>query len=189
MVFLRGVAMSVGLRILGLLALVLAGLAVFVRVVFVHEAVRRGLFPILRPLYKRVFNPRVLRDAARGDTRWGVLHHVGRRSGVAYDTPIDAQLTPEGAVIALVYGASVDWCRNVLAAGGCTLTVSGQDLAFTAPRVVPISFAAAQLLPAKAEFWRGIGIEHLLSLTRAPSGELESSAIPPAGGSDALRNL
>jgi hypothetical protein len=96
-------------------------------------------------------------------------------------------LTPEGVVIPLVYGPSVDWCRNVLAAGGCTLTVGGEDLAFTAPRVVPISFVAAQLVPAKANFWRSIGIEHLLSLTRAPSGELESSAIPPAGGSDALR--
>jgi hypothetical protein len=88
-----------------------------------------------------------------------------------------------------VYGPSVDWCRNVLAAGGCTLTVGGEDLAFTAPRVVPISFAAAQLLPAKANFWRSIGIEHLLSLTTARSGELESSGIRPAGGSDALRNF
>jgi deazaflavin-dependent oxidoreductase (nitroreductase family) len=181
--------MSVGLRILGLLALVAAGLAAFVRVVLVHEAVRRRLFPVLRPLYKRVFNPRALRDAARGDTRWGVLHHVGRRSGVAYDTPIDAQLTPEGAVIPLVYGPSADWCRNVLAAGGCTLTLGGLDLPFTAPRVVPISFIAPQLLPAKARFWRSIGIEHLLSLMTAPSGELESSTIPRAGGSDALRNL
>jgi deazaflavin-dependent oxidoreductase (nitroreductase family) len=181
--------MSVGLRILGLLGLVVAGLAVFVRLDLVHETLRRRLFPVLRPLYKRVFNPRALRDAARGDTRWGVLHHVGRRSGAAYDTPIDAQLTPEGAVVPLVYGASVDWCRNVLAAGGCTLTVAGDDLAFTAPRVVPISFAAAQLLPAKARFWHSIGIEHLLSLTRAPSGNDESNAIPPAGGSDALRSF
>jgi deazaflavin-dependent oxidoreductase (nitroreductase family) len=189
MVFRRGVAMSVGLRILGLLALVVAGLAMFVRLVFVHEAVRRGLFPVLRPLYKRVFNPRALRDAARGDTRWAVLHHVGRRSGAAYDTPIDAQLTPEGAVIPLVCGPSVDWCRNVLAAGGCTLTIGGQDLAFNSPRVVPLSSTAAQLVPAKGRFWRSIGIERLLSLTTAPTGELESGAIPPDGGSDALRNL
>ena len=152
--------MSVGLRILGLLALVLAGLAVFVRVVFVHEAVRRGLFPILRPLYKRVFNPRVLRDAARGDTRWGVLHHVGRRSGVAYDTPIDAQLTPEGAVIALVYGASVDWCRNVLAAGGCTLAVGGEDFAFTAPSVVAHFLRRGTALGSKSQI--------LTHLHRAP---------------------
>jgi deazaflavin-dependent oxidoreductase (nitroreductase family) len=181
--------MSVGLRILGLLALAVAGLVVFVRLALVHEPLRRRLFPILRPLYKHVFNPRALRDVARGDTRWGVLHHVGRRSGAAYDTPIDAQLTPEGAVIPLVYGASVDWCRNVLAAGGCTLTVSGEDLAFTAPQVVPISFASAQLLPEKARFWRSIGIEHLLSLTGEPSGKGESNAIPPAGGSNAVRSI
>jgi deazaflavin-dependent oxidoreductase (nitroreductase family) len=189
MVFLGGVAMSVGLRILGLLALAVAGLAVFVRLVLVHESVRRGLFPVLRPLYKRVFNPRALRDAARGDARWAVLHHVGRRSGVAYNTPIDAQLTPQGAIIPLVYGPSVDWCRNVRAAGGCTLTIGGQELAFTSPRIVPLFSIAAQLVPAKGKFWRSIGIEHLLSLTTAPTCELESGAIPPDGGSDALRNL
>ena len=155
------------LRILGLLALVAAGLTVFVRVVIVHEAARQKLFPVLRPLYKHVFNPRALRDAARGETRWAVLHHVGRHSGVAYDTPIDAQLTTEGAVIPLVYGSGVDWCRNVLAAGGCTLTLAGQDFAFTTPRVVPMTFAARELASAKAKFWRGIGIEHVLSLTTA----------------------
>jgi hypothetical protein len=82
-------------------ALVAAGLTVFVRLVFVREAVRQRLFPVLRPLDK---------------------HHLGRRSGVVYATPIDALLTPEGAVTPLVYGPGVDWCGNVLAAEGCTLT-------------------------------------------------------------------
>jgi hypothetical protein len=47
----------------------------------------------------------------------------------------------------------------------------------------------SQLLPAKARFWRSIGIEHLLSLTTAPTRELESGAIPPDGGSDVFQNL
>jgi hypothetical protein len=169
--------MSVGLRILGSLALAAAGLTAFLRLVFVHEAVRQKLFPALRPLYKHVFNPRALRDAAQGNTRWAVLHHLGRRSGVAYDTPIDAQLTPEGAVIPLVYGPGVDWCRNVLAADGCTLTFGSQDVAFTTPRVVSIEFIAGELSSEKARFWRGIGIEHLLSLKTATSSESLSNTI------------
>jgi deazaflavin-dependent oxidoreductase (nitroreductase family) len=159
--------MSVGLRILGPLALVIAALTVFVRVFFVRESVRQKLFPALRPLYKQVFNPRALRDVARGDTRWSVLHHVGRRSGAPYDTPIDAQLTPDGVVIPLVYGPGVDWCRNVLAAGGGTLTLGGEDLTLTMPRVVPMTSVEGQLSSEKARFWRGIGIEHLLLLASA----------------------
>src|SRR5258708_1364079 len=67
----------------------LAGLiitaAVFLKFVLVREAVRSRIFPVLRPLYKHVFNPRVLRAATQGETSWGVVHHVGRRSGTAYD--------------------------------------------------------------------------------------------------------
>ena len=116
------------------LAVVIVGLAAFFRVVFAHEAGRRRMFPIMRPLYKHVFNPRSLRDAARGETRWGVIHHIGRRTGRPYDTPIDAQPTSEGMVIPLVYGPEAEWCRNVLAAGGCTLTLDGKDIQLTEPR-------------------------------------------------------
>jgi deazaflavin-dependent oxidoreductase (nitroreductase family) len=73
-----------------------------------------------------VLNPQALRTAARRQAEWGVVHHVGRRSGAVYDTPIDTQRTDEGSVvIPLVYGPSADWCRNILAAGGCTLTLRG----------------------------------------------------------------
>lgn len=122
------------------------------------------MFPLLRPLYKRFLNPKALRDAAAGTTRWAVIHHVGRRSGVAYDTPVDAQRTANGVLIALVYGAGADWCRNILAAGHCTLTLDGEELALTAPQVVDMKVAESLLSHERARTWRGIGIEHCLSL-------------------------
>jgi deazaflavin-dependent oxidoreductase (nitroreductase family) len=149
-------------------ALTIAGV-LFVKLVFVRESARRRLFPVLRPLYQHVLNPNALRAAARGETRWGVIHHLGRRSGMAYATPVDAQRTPDGVVICLVYGASADWCRNVLAAGHCTMTLDGADLALTAPRVIPLSAAEGQLSPERARFWRSIGIEHCLALQIAPA--------------------
>ena len=44
--------------------------------------------------------------------------HVGRRSGREYATPVTAFPLGDGFVIALLYGdlATVDWCRNVIAA-------------------------------------------------------------------------
>jgi deazaflavin-dependent oxidoreductase (nitroreductase family) len=46
------------------------------------------------------------------------LHHVGRRSGRRYRTPIMAFGTPRGFVIALTYGPEVQWLRNLEAAPG-----------------------------------------------------------------------
>ncbi|WP_265520985.1 nitroreductase/quinone reductase family protein [Oerskovia flava] len=80
---------------------------------------------------KRVFNPAELRRGKRP-----VLSHVGRVSGTAYRTPLDALPVAGGYVFVLVYGSRSDWARNILAAGHATLTVEGRDVALTAPRVI-----------------------------------------------------
>jgi deazaflavin-dependent oxidoreductase (nitroreductase family) len=51
--------------------------------------------------------------------------HRGRRSGRRYRTPVLAFRVDDGYVVALFYGADRDWVRNVLAAGGCTLSGAG----------------------------------------------------------------
>ena len=52
---------------------------------------------------------------------FAIIRHVGRRSGKPYETVIWVWPLGEGFVIALTYGESVDWYRNMLAAGGGTL--------------------------------------------------------------------
>jgi deazaflavin-dependent oxidoreductase (nitroreductase family) len=68
---------------------------------------------------------------------FSMLIHTGRRSGKTYRTPI---LTfrdgPDSYRIALTYGDSADWVRNVLAAGGCDLLTRGRLIHLTDPRVV-----------------------------------------------------
>jgi hypothetical protein len=158
----------------------LAGLIIaatlFVRGVFTREAARKRMFPVLRPVYKHVLNPRVLHDATSGETAWGVVHHVGRRSGASYATPIDAQRIPDGVVIPVVYGDGADWCRNVLAAGRCTLTLNGQELVLIEPQFVLIDEVLAQLAPDRACFWHSIGIEHCLRL-KATASETEATSV------------
>ena len=93
---------------------------------------------------KRVFNPRALENG-----RWAVLTHVGRSSGTAYRTPLDAIPVDGGYAIAVVYGSDSDWVQNVLAAGRAELTVDGEQFEVTAPRIIA-GAEAAPLLPADA---------------------------------------
>jgi deazaflavin-dependent oxidoreductase (nitroreductase family) len=52
---------------------------------------------------------------------WAVVVHRGRKSGKTFRTPLWAFRRSDGFVIALTYGSSADWVRNVLAAGGCEI--------------------------------------------------------------------
>lgn len=80
---------------------------------------------------KRVFNPRELERGVRP-----VLTHVGRTSGETYRTPLDAHPVDGGYLFILVYGSKSDWVRNVLAAGHARLTIDGEEIDFTTPRLV-----------------------------------------------------
>src|SRR5207249_221613 len=113
---------------------------------------------------KHVLNPLALWIEGRRRMYYGALHHIGRRSRNPYATPVLAKMTAEGVIIPLPYGAETDWCRNVLAAGVCTLTLHGKDYVLTSPEVVPAS-VAEPLVPSKnAMIWRRVGIQSYLSL-------------------------
>ena len=54
---------------------------------------------------------------------FGILTHVGRKSGKVYRTPVNVFRAPDGFLIALTYGRKSEWVKNVLAAGGCELRI------------------------------------------------------------------
>ena len=86
----------------------------------------------------RASRPLALRSAG-GPGGAAIVHHVGRRSGAVYETPVEAVRTPDGFAIALPYGARADWARNVLAAGAATLVHDGTTYAVERPEVVPLA--------------------------------------------------
>src|SRR3954454_13974329 len=61
------------------------------------------------------------------------LHHVGRRSGRRFRTPILAFTTARGVVVALTYGPDVQWLRNIDAGGEARLVRRGQVLVLADP--------------------------------------------------------
>src|SRR5690348_16438889 len=90
-----------------------------------REAVRRGGRHPVRVFNHYVLNPILQRFAGRPGFYAALLRHTGRRSGRAYETPVVAMLVNDGVLIPLPYGAHTDWCRNVLAAGRCSMVFHG----------------------------------------------------------------
>jgi deazaflavin-dependent oxidoreductase (nitroreductase family) len=76
------------------------------------------------------FNRQVLNHLTRPLARYlpgfGVIIHLGRRSGHIYETPVNVFHRGDGYVVALTYGAGADWVRNVLTARVCELITRGR---------------------------------------------------------------
>ncbi len=99
---------------------------------------------------KRWTNRATMLFAGRPHSPYAVIHHVGRRSGQLYATPVITGPVPGGFVIPLAYGNAVDWYRNLQVAGGCTLEWQGNMYTLGAPELMD----AATALPAFAPLWR-----------------------------------
>ena len=67
---------------------------------------------------------------------FGILTHVGRKSGKVYRTPVNVFRASSGFIIALTYSSQSEWVKNVLAAGGCELKTRGKKYQLSSPRVV-----------------------------------------------------
>lgn len=96
---------------------------------------------------KHILNPLMLRLAGRKGFYAAALHHVGRKSGTRYVTPVRADPTPDGFVIPLPYGTDVDWLKNVMAARSAELVTGGTVLPVDRPQLIT-AVAAGRHLPA-----------------------------------------
>jgi deazaflavin-dependent oxidoreductase (nitroreductase family) len=91
----------------------------------------------VRQFNKAIFNRLILTFAGR--RMYAVVHHVGRRSGRTYTTPVVAVPIADGFIIPLTFGADTDWCSNVLAAGQCMLQWRGLTYTVGRPEVVGVA--------------------------------------------------
>jgi deazaflavin-dependent oxidoreductase (nitroreductase family) len=67
---------------------------------------------------------------------YGILHHVGRRRGRGYATPVVVRVTHDAVYVPLPFGERTDWYRDAQAAGGVRTTWMGHDHWLAHPRVV-----------------------------------------------------
>lgn len=121
----------------------------------------------IRRLNRAFTNPRQLRSAGQPGAYASVVHHVGRRSGTAYRTPVVVQPAGDTFLVALPYGPGADWVQNVLAAGGATIEHEGATTRGTDPRLVPMDVANPHFPVKDQRMHRTYGVRDALQLTRA----------------------
>lgn len=80
-----------------------------------------------------------------------------------------ADRVAHGFILPLPYGTRVDWLRNVLAAGGATITVGGDTFNVVGPEIVDAATAAPQLSPKRRRAFERFGINKFVRVTLAPS--------------------
>ena len=99
--------------------------------------------------WNRAVTNRVTTPLARWLPGFGVVRHVGRRSGRRYQTPVNLFPTDGGFTIALTYGTGADWVRNVVTHGGCEIETRGRRVRCEAPRLVHDPAARGIRLPER----------------------------------------
>jgi deazaflavin-dependent oxidoreductase (nitroreductase family) len=95
----------------------------------------RALNPIMLPLAGKRWNP-----------IFAVAEHRGRKSGRLYTTPVAARRVDEGFVIALAFGAQVEWYRNLVATQGGTIRWRGRAYPVGAPERIDTATALPAFL-------------------------------------------
>lgn len=112
---------------------------------------------------KRVTN-RLIEPVARRSRGFAVVHHVGRRSGRRYSTPVNLFRLDGGAIVSLTYGPRADWSQNVLAGGGTIEDASGLRPIRSA-RIVDRTVAWPALPLVVRGALRLLRVRHFLSLS------------------------
>jgi deazaflavin-dependent oxidoreductase (nitroreductase family) len=96
---------------------------------------------------------------------FGILTHVGRKSGKVYRTPVNVFRASNGFVIALTYSSQSEWVKNVLAARGCELRTRGKTYQLSAPKVVRDSTRRRFPLPVRVVL-RIVGADEYMELSQ-----------------------
>lgn len=122
----------------------------------------------LRWFHKRA-RPMEMRSAGKSNKATAAVHHIGRRSGKHYVTPVWAHRVDGRFFIGLPYGTGVDWCRNVLAAGGGAVEHDGMRYDVTAPLIVSVLDAPETLDGTRRSMLELMGIESFLRLDATPA--------------------
>jgi deazaflavin-dependent oxidoreductase (nitroreductase family) len=89
----------------------------------------------LRHVATRFIDPLLLPVATRLPA-FGVLTHVGRKTGRVYRTPINLFRRGDAYLFFLTYGSDVQWVKNVIAAGSCSVETGGRFVELVEPELI-----------------------------------------------------
>ena len=125
-----------------------------------QQHLRKGLLVVL----KYTLNPLTRRLARSSFGPFSIIRHIGRRSGKLYETPIIVSRVDDGFVIELTYGPDVDWHKNVVAAGGCTVIWHGKEYVINTIEPLDAQAGRAAFPPSQRLILRLLGRKHFEKL-------------------------
>lgn len=122
------------------------------------------MFPTRIRYFNKYVTNRVLRRFAKSSRGpFAVIYHVGRKSGKPYETTIMVWPLGDSFVIALTYGEAVDWYRNILAAGRCTILWHRKVYTLGKPEPIDVETALQAFPPFFKRILRG-RVQHFVQL-------------------------
>jgi deazaflavin-dependent oxidoreductase (nitroreductase family) len=137
---------------------------------------------LVRRVNRSVSNPIQMRSAGRPGAYASIIHHRGRISGQRYETPVGAEATDDGFVIALPYGTTTDWLKNLLADGTATIVNEGETFEVDQPEVRPLASEIARFPTADQRNLRRFRVEQCVRVRRVDrsgAAGLPIEAVPP----------
>jgi deazaflavin-dependent oxidoreductase (nitroreductase family) len=125
----------------------------------------------LRFFTARFINP-LTRMVAGRLPGFALITHTGRRSGRAYHTPINVFRRDDYYYFPLSYGSDVDWLKNVLAAGQCSIRIRGRTVRLDEPELlIDPDLRALPFVPRLIERWNGVTeVLRMRAAVRRPEG-------------------
>lgn len=123
-------------------------------------------------LSKRFMNRSQMRTAGQPGAYAGIVRHVGRSSGRAYETPIGIVADGDDFLVALPYGTRAQWVKNVLAAGHATFVHEGGTYEVDAPELVPMASVVDHFAPTDRSSFRVLKVDQALRVRRAAAGRM-----------------
>jgi deazaflavin-dependent oxidoreductase (nitroreductase family) len=124
------------------------------------------LLTAVRKMNRAVMNPRAMKTAGQPGAYAGVVRHVGRKSGTPYETPIGPFPTDHGFDIALPYGSSPDWLKNVVAAGSAVIVHEGVAYSVDQPELIAAAEAMDNIPPSERRNIRVFAVDNFLRVRR-----------------------
>jgi deazaflavin-dependent oxidoreductase (nitroreductase family) len=88
-----------------------------------RHAVNRYVNPVTRPVASKL-------------PTFAILTHRGRKSGRTYRTPINVFRRGDDYFFFLTYGSDVEWVKNVLVAGSCSIETRGRVVELMEPELI-----------------------------------------------------
>jgi deazaflavin-dependent oxidoreductase (nitroreductase family) len=115
-------------------AVVMTWLVALPRLFRRHRDAMLSLAPFRK--FLTAYNGLARRASGTPRSSWGLLSHIGRRSGRRYQTSLGTTVFGDGFLLPLGYGIGSDWYRNIMATGRCELAWKGHTYQLAGPELI-----------------------------------------------------